>query len=404
MKKFRYKVILSNGQIEEGEMEVADKTALFNAVSTNGSSLIYAEESEKKIGLMEKINEKLATVKMHEKITFARNLSAMMSAGLSVSRAISVMRRQTKNAYFRKVLGDIEADIKKGQSLSEAFKRNPKVWGNLFVSMVKAGEESGDLSKSLAEISNQMEKTYMLQKKVKGAMMYPAIIVGVMLIIGVLMLIYVVPTLTSTFSELDVDLPASTQIVIFTSDFMKNNFLTFLALIALIFGSFYMIIKSAKGKSVIDYLLPRMPLIGNLVRESNSAKTARTLSSLLFSGVEVLTALSITKEVIMNVHYKSILDEAASGIQKGAQISGIFEKHQKLYPIFVAEMTAVGEETGKLSDMLEKVAIYYENEIEQQTKNLSTIIEPILMVLIGAAVGFFAVSMIMPMYSLVNGL
>lgn len=405
MTLFHYKAIRPTGEVFEGDIDAPDKTALFNAVNTGGTSLISAQEaSTVKSSSFQKITNFFSRVKTDEKINFARNLSAMLSAGLSLSRALSVMNKQSKNPFFQKTLSEIEEAIRRGDPLSEAMKRQDKIWSNLFVSMIKAGEESGDISKSLAEISNQMEKSHALQKKITGAMVYPAIIIGVMLLIAILMLIYVVPTLTSTFKELNVDLPISTRTIIFVSDFLKEQTILFILTLGLLAAGVYGAFKSKITKKYIDYISPKLPLIGNLVKQNYSAKTARTLSSLLLSGVEVVSSINITREVLSNEYYRSVLDEATAAVQKGVQISEVFEKHEHLYPVFVSEMTAVGEETGKLAEMLSRVASYYENEIEQQTKNLSTIIEPVLMVLIGAGVGFFAVSMILPMYSLVNSI
>lgn len=405
MTLFHYKAIKQTGEVFEGDIDVPDKTSLFNAINTGGTSLISAEEaSTVKSSSLKKITNFFSRIKTDEKINFARNLSAMLSAGLSLARALSVMNKQSKNPFFQKTLSEIEEAIRRGDPLSEALKRQNKIWDNLFVSMIKAGEESGDISKSLAEISNQMEKSHALQKKITGAMVYPAIIIGVMLLIAILMLIYVVPTLTSTFKELNVSLPISTRAIIFVSDFLKEQTVLFILTLGLLGAGIYGAFKSKVTKKYIDYISPKLPLVGNLVKQNNSAKTARTLSSLLLSGVEVVSSINITREVLANEYYRSVLDEAAVAVQKGVQMSEVFEKYEHLYPVFVSEMTAVGEETGKLAEMLSRVASYYENEIEQQTKNLSTIIEPVLMVVIGAGVGFFAVSMILPMYSLVNSI
>jgi type IV pilus assembly protein PilC len=249
-----------------------------------------------------------------------------------------------------------------------------------------------------------MEKTYLLKRKIRGALMYPGIILTAMIIIGILMLIYVVPTLTATFKELEIDLPASTRAIILISDFLKDHTFIFLFGIFAIVGGLYAWSQDPKGKRSLDYIFLHIPLISNLVRETNSARTARTLSSLLSSGIEVVNALEITKDVVKNSYYKEVLSKAENKIQKGVSLSKIFEEESDIYPIFVSEMVSVGEETGKLSDMFQRVAIFYEEDIDQKTKNMSTIIEPFLMIFIGVVVGFFALSMITPTYSLVGGL
>jgi type IV pilus assembly protein PilC len=268
--------------------------------------------------------------------------------------------------------------------------------------MVRAGEESGSLAESLAIVGQQMEKTYVLKKKVKGAFIYPAIIVTVMIMIGVAMMVFVVPTLTATFEEMEVELPLTTQIVIGTSNVMKDSPLM-VALGALIIASLaYLFFRSKKGKEFFDWIFLKIPVIKNITKEVNAARTTRTLSSLLQSGVDMVIALQITKGVIGNHYYKDVIGEAEDVVQKGENLSHVFEKYDKYYPSFVSEMTSVGEETGKLSDMLQNVAVYYEREVEQKTKDLSTIIEPVLMVIVGIAVGFFAISMLTPMYSLMS--
>jgi type IV pilus assembly protein PilC len=225
-----------------------------------------------------------------------------------------------------------------------------------------------------------------------------------MIIIGVLMLIYVVPTLTATFTDLKVPLPATTRFIIFISDTLKNHTLIIVALVAILFALSYTAAKTRQGKRFFDFLVLHLPIIGTLVRETNSARTARTLSSLLISGVEVVNAIDITKDVLQNSYYKEVLSRSAAVIQKGEPLSGVFIASEKFYPPFVGEMISVGEETGKLSEMLYRVAVYYEADVEQKTKDMSTIIEPFLMVIIGAAVGFFAISMISPTYSLVGSI
>ncbi|MBX9691512.1 MAG: type II secretion system F family protein, partial [Cyanobacteria bacterium] len=295
-------------------------------------------------------------------------------------------------------------EISRGVTLSDAMKLYPNVFSMLFISMVRAGEESGNLILALKNISNQMEKTYQLNKKVKGAMMYPAVIFCLMAVIGVLMMVYMVPTLTETFKGLGVKLPLSTRIIIAVSDAMKNYFLLMIGGVFGLAGGMYYALRTQKGKRASDYISLRIPVIGQIVKEVNAARTARTLSSLISSGVDIVIAIGVTREVIQNSYYKTILEDSERAIQKGEQISTIFLEHDDLYPLFVGEMLSVGEETGKIGDMLSGVATFYEDEVDQKTKDMSSIIEPVLMIIIGAAVGAFAISMLAPTYSLVDAI
>jgi len=278
----------------------------------------------------------------------------------------------------------------------------PHVFSPLATGMVKAGEESGTLSGSLKVVSEHLEKSYILNKRI--ALMYPTIIIIAMILIGVVMLIFVVPTLTGTYKELGIDLPFTTQMIIFVSDFLQNNIVTSFLIIVAVGIILSVALRSRRGKRIVDALILKSPIIGFLVKEVNSARTARTLSSLLSSGVPLTEALSITRDVVQNSYYQDVLEEARKKIQKGVTLSSVFTHHQELYPILVGEMIAVGEETGKLSDMLMKLSVFYEEEVEYATKDLSTIIEPILMIFVGVVVAFFALAMITPIYSLVGGL
>ena len=349
---------------------------------------------------MQKINAFLSTVKLEEKISFARNLAAMADAGLALSRALSVLERQTKNPKFKQVIQSVEADIGGGKPLHLALAAFPRVFSPLFVSMVRAGEESGGLGNALRIIAEQMQKSYTLQKKIKGALIYPAIVVGAMVVIGVLMLVYIVPTLESTFEELNAELPASTQAIISLSNFLTEHSLVALLLAILVVSAFVAGLRTKRGKRILDFTVLHMPLINGIAKEANAARTARTISSLLSAGVEMLSALEITEEVMQNSYYKEVIASARTDVRQGAPLSRAFAAAEHLYPVVVSEMVAVGEETGKLSLMLTDVANFYEEEVERRTKDLSTVIEPFLMIAIGIGVGFFAFSMIMPIYSL----
>ena len=328
----------------------------------------------------------------------------MLRAGLSLSRALSVLQKQTKNSFFNKILVSISGDINTGSSLSEGLSKFPNVFSKLFVSMTKAGEESGNLAGALSDVGTNLEKAHYLTKKIRGALIYPAVIFSAMIVIGVLMFAFVVPTLANTFKELGVVLPFSTRVLVFLGNFFSNNLiLTFVVLIGGAIGLYFFFRAKFMAK-YIDFAVIRIPIIGNMTKELNTARTARTMSSLLLAGVSITRAVEITEDIVQNIYYKRVLDQAKTAIEKGVPFSKIFEENDNLYPIMMSEMIQVGEETGKLSDMLFEIALFYEAEIENKTKNLSTIIEPVLMIIIGSAVGFFAISMISPLYSILGSI
>jgi type IV pilus assembly protein PilC len=324
----------------------------------------------------------------------------MLSAGLSISRALSVIERQSSNKQLQKIIHSLSENIKNGSSFYEALANYPKVFPEIFVAMARAGEESGSLSDSLSIVGLQMERSEQLVSKVKGAMMYPSIVIIAVGIVGILMLIYVVPTLTNTFKSLGVQVPLATRIIVAISDFMVANVtLVFGTVVALVIGGIYFA-KSKIGSAFIVSCSLHIPVIGDLVRETYSARAARTLSSLLSSGVPVLNSLSITKAVVHTSSFARVIEEAEVCVKKGEPLSKPFAKNTKLYPILMSEMLAVGEETGKVAPMLKQIAEFYEQDVAEKTKDLSTIIEPLLILLIGSFAGVFAVSMIAPIYSL----
>jgi type IV pilus assembly protein PilC len=343
-------------------------------------------------------------VSVAEQIILTKNLSGMLRSGLSLFRALSVLKKQTKNSKLNNILTSISNNINEGESLSFGLSKFPNVFSKLFISMTRAGEESGNLANALSDVGMNLEKSHSLTKKVKGALIYPGVILSAMVVIGVLMFAFVVPTLANTFKELGVVLPTSTRILIFFGNFFSHNLiLTFVIIAGGAFGLFSFF-RAKFMEKYIDFVVIRIPTFGNLIKELNTARTARTMSSLLMAGVSITRAVEITEDVVQNVYYKKVLDDAKTEIERGAPFSQAFMANNNLYPVMMSEMIQVGEETGKLSDMLLQIAVFNEEEVENKTKNLSTIIEPLLMVVIGAGVGFFAISMISPLYSILGSI
>ncbi len=408
MSKFTY-----TGKTEAGEsvtktVEAADRFAVYALARAEGHTVVSVNEGKaisfKKFLNVEKINYYLSRVKADELVMVTRNLGSMLIAGLPLTRALSVIERQSTNPRLKGILTDVQARINKGEQFNDALAQFPSTFDDLYVAMVKAGEESGSLSDALQILSVQMERASSLRKKIKGAMMYPAIVLIIMCIIGILMMMYVMPSITGTFKSLGSDLPATTKALIAASDFMNENTLVTLGgLFGFIF-SFIYAIHTRIGKRCVSWLVVRLPVIGKIAKEANAARMSRTLSSLLSSGVDVIRALKITEEVVQNFYYKKIIAEAARRVEKGTALSETFIERKDLYPILVGEMISVGEETGQIAGMLKELAVFYENEVEHKTKDLSTIIEPLLMVVIGGTVGFFALAMIAPIYSIADAI
>ena len=408
MPKFTYHGEDSQGKKITNTVEAVDRFEVYAVARNQGHTVSQVESASnfkiQKFLNVERINYLLSRVKADELSMTTRNIGSMLKAGLTISRALSVVERQSSNPRLKGVLKRIIERINQGDQFNVALKEFPEVFNDLYVAMVRAGEESGTLAESLRTLSIQMERSNTLMKKIKGAMIYPVIVITIMVIIGILMMIFVMPQITGVFKGMQMDLPVTTKFLIAASDFMVNYTLVVIAgLIASVVGFLYFL-KTKVGKIATSWIIPKLPIIGTLAKETNSARTARTLSSLLDSGVDVLQSIEITEEVLQNVYYKKILQEAAERVEKGTALSEIFIERKDLYPILVGEMILVGEETGQIAGMLGELAIFYETEVERKTKDLSTIIEPLLMVVIGASVGFLALALITPIYSISDGL
>lgn len=406
--RFKYKAQKADGNFYEGEREAADKFALARELRKEGETLVGATpKGAPKWGGVANVRglfQFFSRVPLREKIIFMRNLGGMLAAGLTVSRSLGVLLRQTRSKRLKSIITGLTEKISVGESVSQALGGYGAVFPPIVVSMVKAGEEGGNLAAALTAVADQLDRTYALERKVRGALMYPAIVIAVMISVGVIMFVYVVPKLTSAFTEFNVALPLSTRIVIAVSTALQTHFVTSLVVLALLCIGLLVAVKSPQGKRVVDAALLHLPVITPIIREANTARVGRTLSSLLSSGVEVVAALEITARILPNKYYRDVLLVARGAIEKGEPMSNIFRANEHIFPPLLSEMVGVGEETGKLSSMLKETAVFFESEVEQKTKNLSTFIEPTLMVIVGVVVGFFAIAMISPAYSLMNSI
>lgn len=401
--KFHFKAQKKSGEIYEDVREAPDRFALYNDLKKDGDTVLFVvQENKMNLSKFSMPGIFFSRIGMHEKIIFANNLGNMTAAGLSVSRSLSIMAQQTKNKKVVKIITGLGNDISRGVSISESMKNFPEFFTPLFVHMTKAGEESGNLPESLKLVASQLEKTYNLEKQIRGAMIYPAVIFLVMIAIAVLMLVYIIPTLSSIFHDINGSLPLTTRLIIDLSDLLQQHYFIVSGIVAVFVAALVVFWRSRPGKRFFNWFVLHFPIVAPLAKETNSARTARTMSSLLSAGVDIVLASKITSDILQNSYYKKVMKIVEEKVQKGEQISEIFAKYEDLYPPFVAEMISVGEETGKLPEMLMDTAKYYEDDVDQKTKDMTAVIEPILIVIIGVAVGFFAVAIIAPIYSLVS--
>jgi len=410
MPTFYYTAKSSDGKAITGTLEAKDETNLAQSLRQQGLILISVqslsqEKEKKKINVFLKFKNLIFNrVSLMEKLMFTRHLSVMIGAGFSLHKGLEVLAKQSENQNFKKIINNIAECIKRGEAFADSLEKHPRVFNNFFVSMVKVGEKGGSLEEVLKTLAQYLKREHEFITKVRGAMVYPAVIITAMIGIGILMMIMVVPKITSMFEEIDVALPITTQIIIAVSSFLSKYYI--IGGILLIVLVFFLIkfFRTKKGKYFLSWLFLKIPFFKKLTQKMNCAKLSRSLSSLMESGVPIVESLNITAQTLGNVFYSNSLINVSNAVRKGKTIQESLEEYREIYPILVGQMIGVGEQTGELSEIMQRLADFYEEEVNNITQNLASIIEPILMIVIGAAVGLFAVSMIQPMYSMMQAL
>lgn len=395
-----------SGETKGGEIEVKNERELANFLRADGFILTSFKELKEEEGkeVKIKITDKLFGISLKDKLMFTRNLSVMVSSGLPLSRAIKNLASQTRNKRFSKILYNVYRDIQAGSTFAEGLSKYPAIFNELFVNMIRVGETSGSLEEVLEILAVQLEKEHDLTGKIRGAMIYPTVILVAMIGVAVIMLTYILPRLTSVFTDMNADLPQSTKFVIFLSNLLIDHYIVITSGTIFLIIFLFIFLKTVAGKKTLSFLTIHIPGVSNLVIKINCARFARIYSSLLKSGVSVIESLKIVSNTLTNYYYKKALLNSINEIQRGINLSKVTEKNKRIFPVLLTQMIEVGEETGKTESVLLKLAEFYEEEIERLTKNMSSIIEPVLMIIIGSAVGLFAISMFQPMYSIMDNI
>ena len=405
MPKYFYTARSQSGEPKSGIIEAKDTHELAMILHQEGCILVSANlEKEVKKRSFEISIPFFNRVSLKEKMFFTRNLRIMIASGLPLPRALNTLAEQSKSKKFRKVLLGIKEAIVNGKSFSQSLSLYPDIFSELFQNMIKVGEEAGTLEDVLKVLTNQMERDNQLKSNIIGAMIYPAVIISAMIGIGILMLIIVVPQLAKTFKELNIELPPTTRLVIFLGTFMAEKWYL---IILIVLGGLILLraaLKTRIGRLLIDNVTLKIPVISGIVRKTNSAYTTRTLSSLITAGVPIVRSLEIVSAAISNIYFRTAVAEAAEKVKKGEKLFEALKPYEDLFPSIVLQMVEVGEETGETSAILSKLADFFEEEVANATKNLSSVIEPVLMLIVGGIVGFFAISMVQPMYSMLQAI
>ncbi len=399
MPNYFYTAKSLEGETKTGTLNAKDEHRLAQDLKREGMVLIKAVVQDGKVKSKFNFSISFFGVSMTEKIMMVRNLEVMFSAGLSLVKSFDILVAQSRNEKMKKALLDIKEKINKGSNLSDALSSHPDIFSELFVNMIKVGEESGTLDEIFQILSLQFKKEHELKSKIRNAMVYPSIVLVVMMIVGIIMIKFVFPNLKLFFGTLSADIPTYTKVMLYLGDYLSVHWYLLVLIPFLLVLSIYFMIKTKAGKRMLDTFLLKLPVISLIVKKNNSAFLIRSLSSLISSGVPLTRSLEISSKTIGNYYFKEAIIEAIEKIKKGERLSDALRSHQVLFPFGVIEMMEVGEETGKTDVVLKKLADFYEQEAINSVEKLTTLMEPVLIIGLGLMVGVFAISIIEPMYS-----
>ena len=401
MKKFRYKAKDSLGKTVTGLVEAVNDRSAAKLLRNKGLVVIDLKPSRENIfSFFGKLTKKVTA---SDVTNFTRQMSTMINAGLPITEALVILRAQSSPS-FAALVTRILADVEGGESLSNSLSRFPKIFSPTYVALVRAGETGGVLDKVLMRLSDNLEKTQEFKGKVKSALIYPIIIVIGMLVVSAIMIIFVIPKMTDLYSQFDAELPFMTRLLIGISA-VSQKFWP-LVIVSIFFGILLIrtYAKTKSGKLLIDSLLLKIPIIGPLNRQVVLTELTSTLSLMAGSGVAILDGLKITRDVVKNSLIAQAMDDISLNVAKGFPIAYSFAKHAEAFPFILPQMISVGEETGKMDEVLAKVSHVFETESEQKLKSLTAAIEPIIMIFLGIGVGFLVISVILPIYNLTTSL
>jgi type IV pilus assembly protein PilC len=383
-----------------GNVEARNQAAAVELVKNQGFTVISIRE--KAGGMFDALMD-FRGVPHGEVVTFTRQLSTMISAGLPISRGLEVLSNQSSNKKFKKIITEILKSVEGGASLSASFSMHPKVFSNTYVSLVKAGESSGKLDIILKKLADNMEAERELNSKFKSAMIYPSIIFIAMVGVVIILMIFVIPKLTEMYEGMQIELPAITKMLIATSEF-TIKYIYFILI--LVFGGVIGLrsfLSSEKGKNLISEVIVKVPVFGKITLMKDYAGFSRTLSLLIGAAVPIVEALNIVSVTMSSMQLRRSIKEAAKQVEKGNSLSSYFKSNSS-FPNLLGQMAGVGEETGKMDEVLERVAVYYEGEVDNLVKGLSSALEPVILVMLGGMVGFLIISIITPIYKLTSSI
>ncbi|USG64670.1 type II secretion system F family protein [Brevibacillus ruminantium] len=397
MLTFHYEAKDRTGKRKRGKIEASSKPAAIVELKRQGLALLSIEQEAK--GLLQREIHFGKPVKSKDFIVFLRQLATLIRAGIGIVDSVHILSQQSESKALRKILIEVEADIRKGGQLSEAFAKHPKVFQTMFLSMIRAGEASGSLEIVLDRLATYYEKSHYTKEKIKSAMMYPLTVGILSIAVTMYLLINIVPTFVTMFASFHAELPAMTRMVMSASDSLVRSWYLYIIGIIVVYFIVRIVVNTSYGRYLLDYATLKMPIFGKLLQKGALARMSRTLSTLFSSSVPILQALTIVEDVVGNKIISQAVHESKTSLREGRPLSEPLKRAWVIPPL-VSRMIAIGEETGSLDQMLEKVADFYEAEVENAVDKIKTLIEPLMIVMLAAIVGTIVLAIMIPMFEM----
>ncbi len=398
MPNFTYSARNNQGKELKGKIEARDGQAVVEILQDKGLVVVNVKE-QASIDLESLGQINIGGVPMKDKVVFMRQLATMVGAGLPITRGLQVMEQQISNPLFKRVITQVKTSVEAGKSLAESFRNSDEVFDDITINLIEAGESSGNLDEILNKLAVELEESKKLQGKLKGALTYPLILLVIIVGVMVLMMLVLVPAMSDIYSEFGGELPTITRVMVAMSDFFLNFWWAMVIVILGLLIGYKVWVDTPKGKRTKDKIVLKVPIMGMIISKMQIAQFTRLLGLLLGSGLSIIRALELTAMSLSNDMFKEVILEAKTEVERGGSLALPIARSD-YYPLIVSSMIAVGEETGELDTVLEKVSQYYKEEVDQATENMSSLLEPIFLVIMGLAVAFIALGVYTPMFQL----
>jgi len=398
MAKYYYTARSKEGKLVKGEYETTNQGQVVDWLHSKGLVVVNVE-TRRGVDITQLGEVNIGKVPLNEKVVFMRQLATMVGAGLPLTQSLEILAAQAQNKAFKRSLSVIVKDIRGGSGLADSMAGQKDVFSDITINLVRAGEGSGNLEGVFLRLADNMEQKRTFQAKVKGAMIYPVIIIVAMVAVIAILLVTMVPQMTELYEEFDSTLPLATRVLVWMSDAMINYWWLIISIVVILVGSFISYRRSKAGREMTDGLILVVPIFGKLTIDSQIAEFARTLEMLMKSGIPIVDALNTVAESLGNVIFQDAVKKAAKAVERGIPLAKPLSEEEK-FPMIVSQMIAVGEETGKVDVILGKLTDYFTEEVNHTVNNLTTLMEPVMLLVMGGVVGFIAIAIYMPIFQI----